>query len=145
MESINNIKIRHANSKSSWGNQLQFKKFEMNSDATGVHFSISANFLKKGNHKIKVHEGFLYLKIAHNNSAYNFNRDSQTFKAGENHFDFSLRLPDEQHQYINSVVFQNKTLKIHITKQRTIGVKNPLHYQINSQYEEKVNFTTTSI
>lgn len=116
MESLNKIKREHNQIKNNSFPPLRFKKFQMDLDTTGVHILISANFLKKGNYKIAVHNGRLLLKIKQPKNTFDFKRNLSLFEADEKYMNFDILLPNKQHQYINSALFENNTLQIHLTK-----------------------------
>jgi len=99
---------------------LKFKKIKMDVDASGVHILISANFLKRDNYRIIVQNGRFFLKIKQLKNTFDFKSSLSKFEANQKYFHFDILIPYSQYQYINSVFFQNNTLRIHLTKKSSI-------------------------
>ncbi len=116
MESLNNFTKENNNLRQSHFPPLKFRKFQMNVDDSSVHILISANFLKKYNHIVTVQDGMLHLKIKQGRSASYFNENSLPLGKDEKGMDFQIRLPNTKHRLLNSVVFHNGILKIHLTE-----------------------------
>jgi len=114
---------------------LGFKKFQMKLDDLGVHIIISANFLKKGNHSVRVENGVLHLKVLFPEGFYDYGRRTMSLEGYKKDMDFHIRLPDKLHRHINSVKYHNGTLKIHLTDQRKAGgvMKFPELSEISNQ------------
>lgn len=100
---------------------IKFKKFQMKLEETGVHILISANFLKKGNHSVRVHQGVLFLKIGTPEGDYGHHGTYKSFKGLEKEREFRFSLPYKKHRYIQSVRFDNTDLKIHLTDKKRAG------------------------
>ncbi|MDO5974568.1 hypothetical protein [Flavivirga jejuensis] len=126
MDSLNKIKREHNQIKNNSFPPLRFKKFQMDLDATGVHILISANFLKRGNYKVTVQNRRLLLKIKQPKNTFYFKSNSSPFEANEKDMDFDILLPNKQYQFINSILFQNNTLQIHLTKKN--NAKNTMEF-----------------
>lgn len=120
MESLNTIKKKNNQFRPNTSSSLRFKKFQMDFDAMGVHILISANFIKKDNYTITVQNGRLLLKINQLKSIIDFKRNSSQVGANEKYMDFDILIPDKQYHHINSALYQNNTLRIHLTKKSTI-------------------------
>ena len=120
MESPNKIKKENNKVIVNPFSSLRFRKFKMDVDASGVHILISANFIKKDNYRITVQNGRLLLKIKQFKSINDFKRNSSRFEANEKYMHFDILIPDKQYQHINSALYQNNTLRIHLTKKRSI-------------------------
>lgn len=96
---------------------LRFKKFQMKLEDTGIHILISANFLTKNNHFVRVQNGVLHLRIEKPENNYDYYGGSMSYKGYEKDIDFQIRLPDKRHRHIKTVRFHNGTLKIHLSKE----------------------------
>ena len=93
---------------------LKFRKFQMNMDKTGVHILISANFLKKGNHSVRVQNGMLHLKIKRSIDLVGYANNAISQGVHDKDMDFKICLPQKKYWHINSVRFQNGNLQIHL-------------------------------
>ncbi|MBQ4913809.1 hypothetical protein J8L85_05130 [Maribacter sp. MMG018] len=96
---------------------LRFKKFQMKLENTGVHILISANFLTKYNHSVRVQNGVLHLKIKNPKNSYDYYGGSMSYEGYGKDIDFQIRLPDKQHCHIHTVRFHHGVLKIHLSKE----------------------------
>lgn len=120
MESLNNIKKEDNNLRQNHFAPLKFRKFQIDVDDSGAHILISANFLKKYNHTVAVQDGMLHLKIKQGRSAHYSHKDSLPFGIYEKGMDFHIKLPNKQHRVLNSVLFQDGILKIHLTESNKV-------------------------
>ncbi len=100
---------------------LKFKKFQMKMDNFGVHILISANFLKKGNHSIRILNGVLHLKIKKATGLFGHAIDSFSQKDPFKDMDFQISLPHKKYRHINSVHLQNGSLQIHLVDRYSTG------------------------
>ncbi len=123
MEALINIKRKNNRHSVNSFPLLRFKKFQMNVDDSGVHIRLSANFLKADNHRVRVQDGMLHLKIKHPKSAHSFYGNSFAAETAERDTDLEIRLPDKRHQKINSVRFKNGILQVHLVDKN--NVNNP--------------------
>ena len=98
---------------------LRFKKFQMNLDHSGVHILLSANFLKKNNHTLRVRDGQLHLKIKQPTALFGYANGSAALDGPNKDIDFQIRLPNKQYRHIKSARFQNGSLKIHLVDNYT--------------------------
>ncbi|MDD7886251.1 hypothetical protein [Flavivirga sp. 57AJ16] len=120
MKPLNTIEKKNNQFRAKAFSSLRFKKFKMDFDTTGIRILISARFLKKENYKINVQNGRLCLKIKQPKRTFSFNNKISQFKPDERYVDFDILLPDKQYQHINSALYQNNTLRIHLTKKRNV-------------------------
>ncbi len=97
---------------------FKFNKFQMKMEETGIHILISANFLKKGNHSVRVRQGTLYLKIENPERHYDPYGKYLSFEGHKKDMEFRFSLPDKKHRYIHSIRFEHPVLKIHLTDKR---------------------------
>ncbi|RTE54797.1 hypothetical protein EHW67_06425 [Arenibacter aquaticus] len=100
---------------------LRFKKFQMNLDQSGVHILLSANFLKKNNHTLRVRDGQLNLKIKQPPALFGYANGSKVLDGPTKDIDFQIRLPHKQYRHIKSARFLNGSLKIHLVESYTTG------------------------
>lgn len=100
---------------------LRFKKFQMNLDQSGVHILLSANFLKKNNHTLRVRDGQLHLKIKQPSTLFGYTNGGTALDGPTKDIDFQIRLPNKQYRYIKSARFLNGSLKIHLVEGYTRG------------------------
>ncbi|MBD0779587.1 hypothetical protein HPE56_17435 [Maribacter sp. ANRC-HE7] len=87
----------------------------MKLDDSGAQVLIAANFLKKGNHSVRVHNGMLHLKIKHPEGSYDQYDKTMPLKRNKKDMDFHIALPNKRYRYINSIHFRHGILKIHLT------------------------------
>lgn len=119
---------------------LKFKKFQMKMDNLGVHILISANFLKKGNHSIRIQNGILLLKIKQATGLFGHAIDSFSQKDPFKDMDFQISLPHKKFRHIKSVRYQNGSLQIHLSDRQ--GSRDGIGYvEPSTMY----NRTTSSI
>ncbi|WP_047246533.1 hypothetical protein [Maribacter thermophilus] len=116
MESLNKIKKEKHQRLHSFP-PLRFNKFQMKLENTGIHILISANFLSKYNHAVRVQNGVLHLKIKKPKNNYDYYGGSMSYEGYEKDIDFQIRLPDKQHCHIHTVRFYHGVLKIHLSKE----------------------------
>lgn len=119
---------------------LKFRKFQMNMDKTGVHILISANFLKKGNHSVRVQNGMLHLKIKRSIDLVGYANNAISQGVHDKDMDFKICLPQKKYWHINSVRFQNGNLQIHLVDRYREGAA--IKYAEPSRIS---NFTTSSV
>lgn len=119
---------------------LKFRKFQVNMDKTGVHILISANFLKKGNHSVRVQNGMLHLKIKRSTDLFGYANNAISQGVHDKDMDFKICLPQKKYWHINSVRFQNGNLQIHLVDGCREGAA--IKYAEPSSIS---NFTTSSV
>jgi len=105
---------------------LKFKKFWMNMDKTGVNILISASFLKKSNHSLRIQNGILHLKIEQSAGPVGHANGSTAHEVQKKYMGFQIRLPHKKYRHINSVRFHNGSLQIHLSERQVIrrGFRN---------------------
>ncbi|GEM_PF-3282725 len=121
MEAIKTIKKKNYRQRLNSLPPLKFKKFRMNMDQTGVNILISASFLKKGNHSLRIQNGILHLKIKQSTGPFGHANGSTSHEAHKKDMDFQIRLPHKKYRHINSVRFQNGSLQIRLSERQVTG------------------------
>ncbi|MBD1261443.1 hypothetical protein HZY62_12635 [Maribacter polysiphoniae] len=94
---------------------LRFKKFQMKLDDSGAQVLIAANFLKKGNHSVRVHNGMLHLKIKQPERIFDYTDKGTPLTRHKKDMDFQIALPNKRYRHINTIRFHNGILKVHLT------------------------------
>lgn len=94
---------------------LRFKKFQMKLDDNGAQIQIAANFLKKGNHSVRVHNGMLHLKIKQPEGIYDYSDKGMPLTRHKKEMDFQMALPNKRYRHIHRVRFHNGILSVHLT------------------------------
>lgn len=126
MEAIKTTKKKNYHRRLNSYLPLKFKKFQMQMDNFGVHILISANFLKKGNHSLKIQNGILHLKIKQATGLFGYAIDSASQKDQYKDMDFQISLPHKKFRHINSVRYQNGSLQIHLSDRQ--GSRDGIKY-----------------
>lgn len=121
MEALKTTKKKNDHQRLSSLPTLKFRKFQMKVDNAGVHILISANFLKKGNHSVRIQNGILHLKIKRSTGLFGYTNGSISQGVHNKDMDFQISLPHKKYRRIDSVRFQNDCLQIHLVEQYRTG------------------------